>query len=76
MVVAFSGESLSVYMDCNLGWQPIGIDMVVTKVDGNSIVEEIDNEPAVNIYSKYLRVDPNQYFLYGANTIRSLSQIC
>ena len=63
VVVAFSGESLSVYMDCNLGWQPIGIDMVVTKVDGNSIVEEIDNEPAVNIYSKYLRVDPNQYFL-------------
>ncbi len=63
VVVAFSGRSLSVYMDSNLGWQPIGIDMIVTKVHGDCIAEEIDNEPAVNIYSKYLGVDPNQYFL-------------
>lgn len=63
VVVAFSGKSLSVYMDSNLGWQPIGSDMVVTKVKGDRVAEEIDNEPAVNIYSKYLRVDPNQYFL-------------
>lgn len=63
VVVAFSSRSLSVYMDCNLGWQPIGIDMMITKVKGDSVAEEIDNEPAVNIYSKYLRVPPNQFFL-------------
>lgn len=63
VVIAFWGRSLSVYMDSNLGWQPIGIDMMVTKVKGYSVAVEIDNEPAVNIYSKYLGVDPNQHFL-------------
>lgn len=63
VVVAFSSKSLSLYMDSNLGWHPIGIDMMITKVKGDCVAEEIDNEPAVNIYSKYLGVDPNQYFL-------------
>lgn len=63
VAIAFAGSSLSVYMDSNLGWQPIGVDMMVTKVRGDSIAVEIDHKPAVNIYSKYLKVEPNSYFL-------------
>lgn len=38
------------------GWKPIGKPRTVTKSEG-SIVYEIDNEPAVKIYEKYLACD-------------------
>ncbi len=63
VVIAFLSDSLSVYMDSNLGWQPIGVDMTITQVQGDSVAIEIDNEPAVNVYSKYLKVEPNQFFV-------------
>lgn len=63
VVIAFLSDSLSIYMDSNLGWQPIGVDMTITQVQGDSVAVEIDNEPAVNIYSKYLKVEPNEYFV-------------
>ena len=59
VVIAFESETLSLYMDNNLGWQPIGIEMVISKTNGENIISEIDKKPATEIYEKYLKVSPN-----------------
>lgn len=53
--VIFFGEELHVRTGYNFGWHPIGKKMTVTKTDG-MIVRTIDDEPAANIYRKYLGV--------------------
>lgn len=63
IVVAFVSTSLKIYMDNNLGWQPIGLEMSITETAGNSTVVEVDNKPAVDIFSKYLKVSPNSHFV-------------
>jgi len=63
IVVAFVSTSLKIYMDNNLGWQPIGLEMAITKTSGNSTVVEVDKKPAVDIFSKYLKVSPNNHFV-------------
>ncbi|MBE5910226.1 sensor domain-containing diguanylate cyclase [Pseudobutyrivibrio sp.] len=62
VVIAFVSTKLKLYMDNNLGWQPIGVEMVITKTSGGSIISEIDKKPAIDIYQKYLKVQPNKYF--------------
>ncbi|MBQ7585239.1 MAG: HD domain-containing protein [Desulfovibrionaceae bacterium] len=58
--VAFSGESLEVYMDYILGWNPIGREMTVSLGAKKSFTEcavsLIDNRPAIEIYQKYLGI--------------------
>ncbi len=63
VVIAFSSDALHLYMDNNLGWQPIGIEMAITKTSSDIIISEIDKKPAVDVYSKYLKVHPNKYFV-------------
>ncbi len=56
VAVSLNSKELKVYSDYNLGWKKIGKEMKVTKSDGN-IVYEIDNQPASDIYAKYLGSD-------------------
>lgn len=63
IVVAFVSTSLKVYMDNNLGWEPIGLEMAITKTSGNNTIVEVDKKPAVDIFSKYLKVSPNSHFV-------------
>ncbi|MCR4956871.1 MAG: diguanylate cyclase [Lachnospiraceae bacterium] len=63
IAVIFCSQDLSVYLDHNLGWQEIGVEMVATKVNGNRILSEVDGRPAVEIYEKYLNVKPDSYFM-------------
>lgn len=63
VVVAFASQKLRLYMDNNLGWQAIGVNMTITKTTGVNIINEIDKRPATEIYSKYLKVSPNKYFV-------------
>lgn len=63
VVVAFVSTSLKVYMDNNLGWQPIGLEMSITKTEDNKTISEVDGRPAVEIFSKYLKVSPNNHFV-------------
>lgn len=63
VAVIFCSDELSVYIDHNLGWQEIGREMAITKVDGDHIITEIDGKPAVEIYEKYLNVKPGRYFV-------------
>ena len=48
--------NLSVYRDYSFNWLPVGREMTITKVEQNRIYT-IDNEPAYDIYAKYLGAD-------------------
>ena len=63
VAVVFCSDCLSVYMDHNLGWQEIGVEMVVTEVNGDNVIAQIDGKPAIEIFEKYLKVKPGPYFV-------------
>lgn len=51
--IEFEGEFLKASCYSHLGWQPIGKEMTITKVDGLRVYT-IDNIPAYQVYQKYL----------------------
>jgi serine phosphatase RsbU (regulator of sigma subunit) len=51
--VSFSSNKLIITTDFNFSWQLIGKTFLVTKAEGNNLIE-IDNEPAADVYTKYL----------------------
>jgi hypothetical protein len=51
--VGFYGRSLTVGYGSMGGWDQFGPDRVVTKSDGN-IVHELDGQPALELYKRYL----------------------
>ncbi|MDH5517271.1 MAG: FIST C-terminal domain-containing protein [Gammaproteobacteria bacterium] len=53
VVVGFYGENLAISSGCFAGWSEFGGDRLVTKSSGN-ILYELDNEPALKLYKKYL----------------------
>ena len=53
IVVGFYGDSIKTSVGCNTGWEEFGATRVVTKSEKN-IVYEIDNEPAIELYKRYL----------------------
>ncbi|WP_029544060.1 diguanylate cyclase [Selenomonas sp. AB3002] len=65
VAVIFAGDDLRLYMDNCLGFKEIGLQMVVTKTEGDHIISEIDHKPATEVYSKYLNVTPNSYFVHN-----------
>lgn len=66
LLIVFSGEKLSVRTSYNLGWIPIGKEMTITRTSGDFEVDRIDDEPAAEIYRKYLGLSPEQIIV--ANT--------
>ena len=54
--VVLEGDNLQVNCYSNLGWQPIGKEMTITKVDGLRVCT-IDNIPAYQVYRKYLGLE-------------------
>ncbi len=65
--VLFSGNSLNVCADYALGWNPVGrrLPLVLGKnpVKGETVVEKINDLPAVDIYREYLGVYPDSFFI-------------
>jgi len=53
VAIGFYGESISVSSGCFAGWDEFGILRKITRSEGN-IVYEIDGEPALQLYKKYL----------------------
>jgi hypothetical protein len=51
--VGFYGDSLSITSGCNAGWEEFGIYRRITKSIDN-VVYEIDGQPALDLYKKYL----------------------
>lgn len=47
------GDKLEITHGCFAGWEEFGINRVVTRAQGN-VVYEIDGQPALTLYKKYL----------------------
>jgi len=57
--VGFYGDTISVSSACYAGWDEFGITRRITRSKGN-IVYEIDHQPALTLYKKYLGEFANQ----------------
>ena len=62
IATVFYGQELEIEIKHTLGWKPLGRDFIITQSTPDGRVQTIDNEPAINIYKKYLGVDANKYF--------------
>lgn len=63
IITLFKGESLRIFAESTLGWTPIGKEMKVTEVSNCHILKTIDNEPAGEIFKKYLGVTSSENFV-------------
>mgnify|MGYP003586419971 FL=1 len=55
VAVGFYGDSLTIQSGCFAGWSEFGTQRTITKSTGN-ILYEIDGQPALDLYKKYLGV--------------------
>lgn len=62
VLIGLYGQSLEVTYASFGGWQPFGPLRVVTKSEGN-VLYEIDGQPALELYKKYLGEKANQELL-------------
>ncbi|MEA3372839.1 MAG: FIST N-terminal domain-containing protein [Campylobacterota bacterium] len=53
VAIGLYGDSLSISVGCEAGWDEFGAERVVTRSEGN-VVYEIDNKPALKLYEDYL----------------------
>ena len=53
VAIGFYGTALHISSGCYAGWEEFGIFRRITKSE-NNIVYEIDNQPALDLYKKYL----------------------
>ena len=65
ILITYSGKEFHVSTDYVIGWKPMGISMCVTKSDG-SILNELDGEPALYVYDKYLQIPNDDHFYENA----------
>lgn len=53
VAIGFYGDSLTIQSGCFAGWSEFGTQRTITKSTGN-ILYEIDGQPALDLYKKYL----------------------
>ena len=54
IAVAFIGSELHIHVSTSVGWRPLGPLFRISKMDGDNVIKELDDSPALNIYHKYL----------------------
>lgn len=59
ILIGFYGDTLEVSYASFGGWIPFGPERVITKAEGN-ILYEIDGQPALDLYKKYLGEKSNE----------------
>ena len=62
VAVCFDSKTLIIHVHSGFGWKPLGSPMRITATHGNMIVRELDGQPAISVYEKYLKISGNQYF--------------
>lgn len=66
VAVVFSGRTLEFYTESLFNWNPIGKPLKVEAGEpgtiGDTLLTRIDGLPAIQIYKKYLNVDPDSHF--------------
>lgn len=60
VAVALESTQLYIHTDYSFNWQPIGNEMIVTKIEGNRLYT-LDGKTAIDIYSHYLGIRPEQF---------------
>ena len=68
LTVAFMGKDLHLAHYYNLGFRPLGKELVVTNSNETGIVYEIDGKPAFDIYRDHLGIGMNQYFFENTSS--------
>lgn len=58
------GEDVYVSASFVAGWKPLGRDHIVTKSEGNNILE-LDGKPAYETYYRYLHIKNDEHFFYN-----------
>lgn len=59
ILIGFYGESLEISFASFGGWIPFGPERIITRSEGN-ILYEIDGQPALDLYKKYLGEKSNE----------------
>ena len=59
ILIGFYGDSLEISFASYGGWQPFGPERIITKSEAN-ILYEIDGQPALELYKKYLGEKANE----------------
>ena len=65
IVLLYAGEDFHIKTDYVIGWKPMGTAMKVTKARGKVLVE-IDHEPALAVYDKFLKIPNDEHFYDNA----------
>ncbi len=65
VLVTYSGKDLHMKVEYNFGWKPLGKEMRITETLGTNGVAKIDGVPAIEIYKKYLNIEPNKFLLFN-----------
>ncbi|SFB38629.1 Signal transduction histidine kinase [Acetitomaculum ruminis DSM 5522] len=61
VAVVFKGKDLYAKTIFDQGWEPSGIEHVVTKMSGKNKLLEVDNLPVTSLFEKYLGIEVNEY---------------
>ena len=61
-LACFSGTALQIHTSSNFGWKPLGRPMRITATDGDCIIKELDHQPAISVYEKYLNITKDALF--------------
>ncbi len=64
-LVFYAGKNLHLLTNRMFGWSPIGYPLEVTKSEG-TVVHELDNKPAYDVYHHYLHIKKDNNFFYDA----------
>jgi len=64
VALSIASDSLYIHNDFNLAWEPVGLEMQITKAQGN-IIYEIDGEKASLIFERHL--DTKHLKQYGSS---------
>jgi len=65
VVIAYSGADLHVTTEYHFGWKPLGKEMTITETRGANCLVSIDNQPAIEIYKRYLGIEPNDFLIFN-----------
>ncbi|MBE6094230.1 MAG: response regulator [Schwartzia succinivorans] len=64
-LVFYVGADLHIKADAVFGWKMLGRELVVTETEDDFIATRINDMPATEIYHKYLKVLPDEYFVFN-----------
>ena len=68
LAVVFMGNDIQIDMHTYLGWQPLSKEMIITETDG-LWVKKIDNEPAFEVFHRYLDIQNDKDFFSECNRV-------